>query len=59
MGSQRQAEDKRLVSSDAGQMVGLQWDRAEIEQAPTAWERQDFNQRYGLAVRFKLVTDYC
>ena len=29
------------------------------ERPPTAWERDDFNGWYALAVRFKLVTDYC
>ena len=29
------------------------------ERLPTAWERDDFNDWYALAFRFKLVTDYC
>ena len=28
------------------------------ERPPTAWERDDFNDWYALAVQFKLVTDY-
>ena len=56
-GGQRQAEDEQLP--DAGELVGLQRDRIKTERAPTEWERQDFNEWYGLAVEFKLVTDYC
>ena len=58
-GGQRQVVDERLLSSDAGELVGLQVDRVEGDRAPTAWERDDFNEWYGLAVEFKLVTDYC
>ena len=56
-GGQRQAEDEQLP--DAGELVGLQRDRIKTERAPTEWERQDFNEWYGLAVELKLVTDYC
>ena len=58
-GGQRQAHDERLLRSDAGDLVGLQRDWVEEEREPTAWERDDFNEWYALAVRFKLVTDYC
>ena len=50
-GGQRQADDERLLRSDAGE-------RVEAERAPNAWERDDFNEWYVLAVQFKLVTDY-
>ena len=58
-GGQRQADDERLLGLDAEQPVGSQKDRVEAERTPTDWERQDFNDWYGLAVEFKLVTDYC
>ena len=51
-GGQRLAEDERLLSSDAGE-------RVEAERAPNAWERDDFNEWYVLAIQFKLVSDYC
>ena len=57
-GGQRQAHDERLLGLDMGELEGLQSDGVAVERAPTAWERNDFNEWYALAVRFKLVTDY-
>ena len=58
-GGQRQAADERLLSSDARELVAAQSGGVQTERAPTAWERDDFNEWYGLAVEFRLVTDYC
>ena len=58
-GGQRQADDERLLGLDAEQPVGSQCEQVVTERAPTAWERDDFNEWYALAVQFKLVTDYC
>ena len=57
-GGQRQAEDERLLGSDAEGLHAEQRDWGE-DRPPTDWERQDFNEWYGLAVEFRLVTDYC
>ena len=57
-GGQRQADDERLLGLDAEQPVGSQCEQVVAERAPTAWERDDFNDWYALAVQFKLVTDY-
>ena len=57
-GGQLQTDEERLLSSDAGELAGSQWNQVEAERAPTAWERDDFNEWYALAVRFNLVTDY-
>ena len=57
-GGQRLTDDERWLGLDREGLNGEQRDWGE-ERPPTEWERDDFNEWYGLAVEFRLVTDYC